>query len=145
MRTSLLRLISLAALVVLGVAITGCQSPVSPTHFAPYSQTDLVEGTGTVAAEGDLLTVDYTGWLYDATRPENKGAVFDTSFGSDPFAFTLGDFEVIEGWDRGLVGMKVGGVRRLVIPPSLAYGAARRDVIPPYATLLFEVTLVEVE
>jgi FKBP-type peptidyl-prolyl cis-trans isomerase FkpA len=145
MRKTLLRSLTCVALAVLASVVAGCQSPVSPTHFAPFSQTDLVEGTGAVANDGDLLTVDYTGWLYDETKPEQKGAIFDTSIGFGTFEFTLGDFEVIEGWDRGLVGMKVGGVRRLVVPPSLAYGAFRRDTIPPFATLLFEVTLREVE
>jgi FKBP-type peptidyl-prolyl cis-trans isomerase FkpA len=147
MRRTVVRAIvraGLAAPALAGV-LAGCTSPVSPSHYAPFSQSDLREGTGAAAAEGDLLTVHYTGWLYDRTKPEQKGAVFDTSFGQEPFVFTLGDAEVIEGWDRGLVGMKEGGLRRLVIPPSLGYEDFRRDSIPPYATMLFEVELLDVE
>jgi len=102
-------------------------------------------GTGADAVTGKSLTVNYTGWLYNTNRTDNKGAIFDTSVGADPFTFLLGVGGVIQGWDQGLTGMRVGGVRRLVIPPSLAYGAARNGVIPPNATLLFEVELLEVE
>jgi len=100
-------------------------------------------GTGAAAANGQSLTVDYTGWLYDSTQPDEKGAVFDAS-GSTPFTFTLGNGSVIAGWDQGVVGMQVGGVRRLVIPPSLAYGAVRHGAIPPNATLLFEIHLTAI-
>src|SRR5262249_56479703 len=88
---------------------------------------------------GNTLTVNYTGWLFDATKPDSKGLLFDTSVGKDPFTFVLGTQSVIAGWDRGLVGMKVGGIRRLVIPPSLACGDIRNHSIPPYSTLVFEV------
>jgi FKBP-type peptidyl-prolyl cis-trans isomerase FkpA len=94
---------------------------------------------------GRELTVNYTGWFYGESRPEKKGPVFDTSAGSDPFIFTLGAGQVIAGWDQGLQGMRVGGVRRLVIPPSLAYGAFRNGPIPPNATLVFEVELLDVQ
>lgn len=120
------------------------ESITSPSSTAPYSQVDLLLGTGETAATGNTLTVNYTGWLYDATKPDNKGLQFDTSAGRSPFVFTLGTASVIEGWDRGLVGMKVGGIRRLVVPPSLAYGPVRNYSIPPYSTLVFEVELVGV-
>ena len=90
------------------------------------------------------MTVNYTGWFYGESRPDNKGPVFESSVGGDPFVFTLGVGQVIEGWDRGVVGMRVGGVRRLVIPPSLAYGSFRNGTIPPNATLVFEIELLEV-
>ena len=122
----------------------GCvSSPSSPTNSAAFSEVDLLIGTGATAVSGNTLTVSYTGWLYDASQPEDKGAVFDTS-GATPFSFQLGSSQVIAGWDQGLVGMRVGGVRRLVIPPSLAYGAVRHGTIPPQATLVFEIQLASV-
>ncbi len=136
---------------VLAVALAGLSlaaacvgSPTGPSS-APYSQTDLVVGTGATAANGSVLTVDYTGWFYDSTKPDNKGVIFDTSTGGTPLVFTLGSSSVIPGWDKGLVGMQEGGLRRLVIPPSLGYGAARYGSIPPNATLVFEIQLLKVE
>jgi FKBP-type peptidyl-prolyl cis-trans isomerase FkpA len=124
---------------------SGCNdSPTVPSNFAPFSQTDLRVGTGGDAVSGKVLTVQYTGWFFNDSRPDDKGPVFDTSVGATPFVFTLGTGSVIAGWDRGLAGMRVGGIRRLVIPPSLAYGAFRQNSIPPNATLLFEVELLEV-
>jgi FKBP-type peptidyl-prolyl cis-trans isomerase len=137
-----LPLIRIAFCVFASVAFAGCSSSLTaPSNAAPYSQTDLVVGTGITAEAADSLTVNYTGWLYDTTQPNDKGAVFDSSQNSS-FVFTLGAGAVIAGWDQGIVGMNVGGVRRLVIPPSLAYGAARSGIIPPNATLLFEIQLV---
>lgn len=120
-------------------------SPTLPSSSAPYSQVDLLNGTGAEAAAGNTLTVNYTGWLYDPSKPDNKGLQFDSSVGGDPFLFILGTQSVIAGWDRGLVGMKVGGIRRLVIPPSLGYGDIRNHSIPAYSTLVFEIELVEVK
>ena len=119
-------------------------SPAAPTNFAPFSQTDLTVGTGATATSGVLVGVNFTGWLYDSSQPNNKGAVFSTNDGGSPLTFTLGAGSVIEGWDQGLVGMRVNGVRRLVVPPSLAYGQKRHGSIPPNSTLIFEVTLVSV-
>jgi len=121
------------------------EAPTTPSNAAPFSQTDLVVGTGTAAAAGMSLTVDYTGWLYDASKPGGKGAAFSTTLGGTPLTFTLGSGQVIPGWDQGLLGMQVGGTRRLVIPPNLAYGGTRRSSIPPYATLVFEVTLLSAQ
>jgi FKBP-type peptidyl-prolyl cis-trans isomerase len=102
---------------------------------------DKVVGTGAAAKTGDLLTVDYTGWLSDGTK-------FESSLdpGGQPVQFALGVGEVIPGWDQGVAGMKEGGVRRLTIPPGLAYGAAGagRGAIPPNATLVFEISLISV-
>lgn len=137
--------LSLCVLALSGLILAGCSSTTSPSNNIPFSRTDLVVGTGATAALGNALTVNYTGWLYDSTRPENKGLVFDTSLGKTPFLFTLGGGQVIDGWDRGLVGMQVGGTRRLVIPPSLAYGATRSNTIPPYATLVFDIQLLNVQ
>jgi FKBP-type peptidyl-prolyl cis-trans isomerase FkpA len=93
------------------------------------------------------LSVHYTGWLYDPTQPQQKGRQFDSSVGGTPIAFVLGARQVIPGWDQGFAGMKVGGKRRLIIPPDLAYGAsgAGGGIIPPNATLIFEMELVDVE
>lgn len=134
-----------AALVLCSLAAC-TESPASPSNSAPFSQRDLLVGTGEDAAAGKTLSVNYTGWLYNASQPDQKGAVFDSSLteGREPFAFVLGAGPVITGWDQGLVGMKVGGIRRLIVPPSLAYGGVRNGPIPPNATLLFEVELIEI-
>ena len=94
---------------------------------------------------GGTVQVDYTGWLYDASKTDHKGLQFDSSIGKTPFTFTIGGSQVIKGWDNGVPGMKVGGTRRLVIPPSLAYGAARSGSIPPNATLVFDITLLSIQ
>ena len=117
--------------------------PAPPPVTVPFTITDLVEGNGAAASNGQLLTVDYTGWLYDASLPDNKGRQFDSTAAVGPFQFRLGTGQVIAGWDQGLVGMRVGGTRRLVIPPALAYGeqGAGGGVIPPNATLIFDIQL----
>ena len=104
---------------------------------------DTVEGSGAEAQAGQNVTVHYTGWLYN---DGNKGAKFDSSKDRrDPFQFALGAGMVIRGWDEGVQGMKVGGTRLLVIPPELGYGArGAGGVIPPNATLMFEVELLAV-
>jgi FKBP-type peptidyl-prolyl cis-trans isomerase FkpA len=108
--------------------------------------TDTIIGTGAEAVAGQHITVHYTGWLYDPSAKDNKGKKFDSSKDrGDPFQFTLGVGQVIGGWDQGFAGMKVGGHRTLVIPPELGYGArGAGGVIPPNATLLFEVELLGV-
>jgi FKBP-type peptidyl-prolyl cis-trans isomerase FkpA len=127
-----------------GAAACG-SSPVGPTPSAPYSQTDVVAGEGAAAALGNSVTVNYTGWLYDPSKTNLKGLEFDSSAGKEAFTFFLGLGQVISGFDQGVVGMQVGGVRRLVIPPSLGYGTARNGPIPPSATLVFEIQLVSVQ
>jgi peptidylprolyl isomerase/FKBP-type peptidyl-prolyl cis-trans isomerase FkpA len=99
---------------------------------------ELVTGKGPEAVRGRSVEVHYTGWLTD-------GRKFDSSIGGSPFSFRLGAGEVIEGWDQGVAGMKVGGKRKLTLPPELAYGArGAPPVIPPDATLVFEVELLGV-
>lgn len=129
----------------LAFLIAACSdSPTAPSHNAAYAATDLRVGTGAEATAGAAIRVHYTGWLYNESAPEQKGAQFDSSIGGEPFTFTLGVGAVIAGWDQALPGMKVGGARRLVIPPALGYGSIRNRSIPPNATLLFDVELVEV-
>lgn len=107
---------------------------------------DRVVGSGTVANDGDVVQVNYTGWLYDANAKDHHGKEFDSSLeDGEPISFTLGAGEVITGWDQGIPGMHVGGKRTLVIPSRLAYGGrGAGDDIPPNATLVFDVELVGV-
>lgn len=107
---------------------------------------DTVPGTGAEAKAGQRVRVHYTGWLHDPTADHGRGRKFDSSKDrNDPFAFPLGAGHVIGGWDEGVQGMKVGGTRTLLIPPELGYGArGAGGVIPPNATLVFEVELLAV-
>jgi FKBP-type peptidyl-prolyl cis-trans isomerase FkpA len=137
---------TVAAAVVLGAMCAGCQpSPTAPGNYQAFTITDLVMGTGTEAASGNVLTVYYTGWVYDASKVDQKGPVFSSTLGTNSYSFTLGAGTVIQGWEQGLVGMQVGGKRRLVVPPSMAYGGMRASSIPPNCTLLFEIDLLDVE
>jgi FKBP-type peptidyl-prolyl cis-trans isomerase FkpA len=113
--------------------------PIMPTTPSGLTYQELTEGTGTEAKKGDDVSVHYTGWLMDGTK-------FDSSKDrNEPFDFPLGAGHVIKGWDEGVAGMKVGGKRKLTIPPSLGYGArGAGGVIPPNATLQFEVELLAI-
>jgi len=108
--------------------------------------TDTTVGTGAEAVKGKTVVVHYTGWLYDPAKPDKKGRKFDSSVDrGSPFTFPLGAGKVIKGWDEGVSGMRVGGKRTLVIPPAMAYGSrGAGGVIPPDATLLFDVELLGV-
>ena len=108
---------------------------------------DVNAGTGTEAVAGKTVVVHYTGWLYDPAVPNGHGAKFDSSLDrQSPFSFPLGGGRVIKGWDEGVAGMKVGGKRTLVIPPNMGYGErGAGGVIPPNATLVFDVELLEVK
>jgi FKBP-type peptidyl-prolyl cis-trans isomerase FkpA len=108
--------------------------------------TDVVQGEGATASAGQEVVVHYTGWLYDPSQPENKGEKFDSSVDrGDPFIVPLGAGRVIRGWDEGFAGMQIGGKRILIIPPEMGYGArGAGGVIPPNATLMFEVDLLEI-
>jgi FKBP-type peptidyl-prolyl cis-trans isomerase FkpA len=122
-------------------------SDTTPSANVPFSSVDLKVGTGATASAGKTITVNYTGWLYDASKPDNKGTQFDSSLsaGRTPFTFVLGTGAVIKGWDQGVVGMQVGGSRRLVIPPDLGYGSSGSGPIPPNATLVFDIDLLSVQ
>ncbi len=108
--------------------------------------TDTKVGAGATATSGTEVTVHYTGWLYDANAADQHGKKFDSSRDRrEPFAFRLGAGMVIKGWDEGVAGMKIGGARTLVIPADLGYGArGAGGVIPPNATLVFDVELLDV-
>lgn len=109
--------------------------------------TELKPGQGPAIVAGQTAVVHYTGWLHLPDAPDQKGRKFDSSRDrNDPFSFTVGGGEVIGGWDQGVLGMLVGSQRRLVIPPSLGYGArGAGGVIPPNATLLFDIELLKIE
>ena len=107
----------------------------------------LKPGEGAAIAAGQMAVMQYTGWLYETAAADHKGKRFDSSLDSGkPFSFALGTGSVIKGWDQGVLGMKVGESRRLIIPPDLAYGdAGAGGVIPPGATLVFDVELIKIE
>ena len=134
----------LAAIVLSAAACGGSDSssPSAPTPpSAPFSQLDVITGTGATATQGRTIMVSYTGWLYDPARPDSKGTQFETNAG---FSFPLGVGRVIPGWDQGVVGMRVGGLRRLIIPPNLAYGSQANGQIPGNSTLVFDIMLLAV-
>jgi FKBP-type peptidyl-prolyl cis-trans isomerase FkpA len=140
------RVAALALVTAATVAAAGCENPAAPNlRGVLFNSTDLRAGTGADARTGRTVAVNYTGWLYDGTNPELKGKQFDASKAGQPFVFWLGAGQVIEGWEEGIVGMKVGGLRRLVIPPDMAYGRAGSGrIIPPNASLVFDIELVSV-
>jgi FKBP-type peptidyl-prolyl cis-trans isomerase FkpA len=109
-------------------------------------KTDVKAGTGAEASAGQTVNVHYTGWLYSPTAADHHATKFDSSRDrNEPFSFVLGAGQVIPGWDQGVAGMKVGGQRTLVIPPALGYGSrGAGGVIPPNATLVFDVELLGV-
>jgi len=126
--------------------------PEPPATLAPQAETvlvtDLVAGIGDEALPGHTVVVHYTGWLFDPSAQDKRGRQFDSSRDrKQPFSFPLGAAHVIRGWEQGVPGMKVGGLRQLVIPPSLGYGARNiaDGLIPPHSTLLFEIELLAVE
>jgi FKBP-type peptidyl-prolyl cis-trans isomerase FkpA len=136
----------IACLAVVLAAACGDDNPTAPslppTGTAPYSQVDLVVGTGAEVQPGQTITAVYTGWLYSDTAADHKGNIFE---GPNAVAqFSLNG--VIAGWRQGIPGMRVNGVRRLVIPPELAYGntTPSPSKIPPNATLLFEVQIISI-
>ena len=144
-----------SALMIAMLAMTGCKAD-SKTSTKETAMTqnvtelvkkDTVMGEGREAEAGFNVTVNYTGWLYDPSKPDGKGTKFDSSLDRrEPFVFFLGGGQVIQGWDEGFAGMKVGGKRTLIIPPHMGYGAnGAGGVIPPNATLIFDVELLGIK
>jgi FKBP-type peptidyl-prolyl cis-trans isomerase FkpA len=145
---------SLPLLVAVGcITMSGQPQAASPTESkvsampTSLQKTEVKQGTGAEAIAGKAVTVHYTGWIYDESKPDKKGAKFDSSRDRrEPFIFPLGAGRVIRGWNEGVAGMQVGGQRTLVIPPAMAYGErGAGGVIPPNATLIFDVELLEVK
>jgi FKBP-type peptidyl-prolyl cis-trans isomerase FkpA len=136
----------------LALAQTGTTDPSTTSSKMDAKLNELQKidnkiGTGAEAVKGASVVVHYTGWLYAPAAADHKGAKFDSSRDrSEPFVFPLGGGRVIRGWDEGVAGMKVGGQRTLIIPPDMGYGSrGAGGVIPPNATLLFDVELLDVK
>ena len=146
-----MRILLIAALA--SLAIVGCKKPPSPQAAPPQPaivelvKTDLAVGESAPIAAGQTAVVHYTGWLYDPSAPQHRGTKFDSSRDKgQPFRFVVGAGRVIKGWDDGVAGMTVGGRRELIVPAHLGYGdAGAGGVIPPGATLLFDVELLAIE
>ncbi len=154
MRKTLIR--TLTHLTALGLAamppLAAAHDDAAPGHAHAQVGIDLIKtdhkiGDGATATPGQRVTVHYTGWLYDAKAAEQKGRKFDSSRDrNEPFTFNLGAGQVIRGWDEGVAGMKIGGQRTLIIPPQMGYGShGAGGVIPPNATLVFDVELLGVK
>jgi FKBP-type peptidyl-prolyl cis-trans isomerase len=131
-------------------AQTGTAEPAAAASSPAPQKLDMIDlkkGTGPAIQAGQTAVVHYTGWLYSESAPEKKGQKFDSSRDhNQPFPFPLGGGRVIPGWDQGVAGMQVGGQRRLIIPPELAYGEnGAGGVIPPNATLVFDVELLAIQ
>jgi FKBP-type peptidyl-prolyl cis-trans isomerase FkpA len=139
-----------ALLLALSLTLLAACTPDGPPpggSIAELQRLDTRAGTGTVATSGSDVTVHYTGWLYDENAPDKHGLKFDSSVDrGQPFTFLLGAGQVIRGWDEGVAGMKVGGKRTLLIPADLGYGSnGAGGVIPPGASLVFDVELLDVK
>lgn len=130
---------------ILAISLACGDSPTAPPAplDVPFSTTDLTVGTGTEAVAGKTVRVFYTGWVYSTTATDNKGTQFDTNT-TTGLSFTIGAPGVITGFGQGVTGMKVGGKRRVVIPPNLGYGAAGSGAIPGNAHIIFEIELLSV-
>jgi FKBP-type peptidyl-prolyl cis-trans isomerase FkpA len=130
------------------LATAGCGSAnstgPSPTSVGVFTSTDVVLGTGATAVAGSSVTINYAGWLYDTGKPNGKGAQFDP--GTAPLSFVITDGQYLTAFEQGVVGMKIGGQRRLILPPEMAYGdnPPSSSIIPKNATIVFEITLTAV-
>lgn len=135
---------NLAVALVVGAAWACSESVTSP--IKALQKIDVVAGTGAEAVAGKTVTVHYTGWIYDEHTADHHGRKIDSSRDrGSPFPFVLGAGAVIEGWDQGIAGMKVGGRRTLIIPPELAYGRTGYGSVPGNTALIFDVELLNVQ
>jgi FKBP-type peptidyl-prolyl cis-trans isomerase len=144
-----MKLLSVAVLLALTLAACGGDSdtPTAPSDNVPYSTVDLRVGTGAEAVTGRTIAVEYTLWLYSAGAADNKGTRLQSSLdpGGQPFVLRAGGTDAIPGFSQAVVGMRVGGLRRAVIPPSLGYGAQAQNGIPANSTLIFEIELLAIQ
>lgn len=148
-----MKLLALTALLALTVAACGGggggggNNPTAPSANVPFTITDLRVGTGAEAVAGRIVAVDFTGWLFSATGPDNKGTQFDSSLlpGRIPLVATAGGTDTIPGFSQALIGMRVGGLRRVVIPPDLGFGPQANGPIPGNSTLIFEIELIAIQ
>ena len=140
------RLLALPLLLALA-ACTPAPNALPPSDpIGRFEVIDQAPGEGAVAQAGDKVSVHYTGWLFDADAPQQRGPKFDSSVDrGTPFQFTVGAGQVIRGWDEGVAGMQVGATRVLMIPPSHGYGERRVGPLPANASLVFEVQLLGIE
>ena len=162
MHTSIQRALLLAAFTTFGAtpfatvaqgqpATAPTPAPAAAPATAPAAELKIIDrqvGAGRQVESGRAALLHYTGWLYDDKAPDNKGKQFDASANRGlPFGFIVGVGKVIKGWDQGVLGMKVGGKRTLIIPPQLGYGDkdVGNGLIPPNSTLLFDIELIEVK
>jgi FKBP-type peptidyl-prolyl cis-trans isomerase FkpA len=127
--------------------VAATAAPAATPAITELVKNDVVVGAGPAIAQGQTAVVHYTGWLHDPSATDQKGKEFDSSrTRGTPFRFPVGAGKVIAGWDQGVVGMQVGGKRRLIIPAFLGYGdRGGGGVIPPNATLMFDVELLAIE
>ena len=147
-----MRLTAFASAILISVVLAAaCGSSTSPSTtdnsggITNLQSTDLRVGTGTEASNGRSLTVHYTLWLYSTTAADHRGTRIESSRDrGQPYTFTLGAGQVIPGWDQGVLGMRVGGQRTLIVPPRLAYGSSGANGIPPNASLVFDIELLDV-
>jgi FKBP-type peptidyl-prolyl cis-trans isomerase FkpA len=152
-----MKAIPIVAICLAALLVAGCVKKEESPKTAPAAaavapptelqKTDIVKGTGEGISQGQVAVVHYTGWLFDPSAPQQKGTKFDSSRDrGQPFKFTIGAGQVIRGWDEGVQGMQPGGQRRLVVPADLGYGdRGAGGVIPPGATLVFDVELLAIE
>ena len=150
MKLHLISAAALAAMLVTAnpvVADSAKEKPIMKKTVTELQKIDQTIGKGQEAIPGTNVNVHYTGWLYDPSKPDGHGSKFDSSVDrGEPFTFFLGGSQVIRGWDEGVAGMKEGGKRTLIIPPHMGYGArGAGGVIPPNATLIFDVELLSVK
>ncbi len=132
----------LCSTLALFVAVPSLADEAAVTHLVKIDQTT---GSGAEAGTGDEVEVHYVGWLYDDKAPDHHGAKVDSSYDrGQPISFTLGDTGMIAGWNQGIVGMRVGGKRTLLVPPQLGYRGRRVGAVPPHSTLVFDIELLAV-